>query len=138
MICLVEELPLLSVTITSNTHGPEPVFSHTFGVADAGLAIAALLSSEVQKNFSGLFPCGLNEPDADYTGGEFVVVEQRPRAQSRATTQTIPKGHGIVITTRDRPIESARGWASAPMRHGVSTVRSGVRHTIGVLFHDAT
>ena len=80
---------------------------------------------------------GLNEPDADYTGGEFVVVEQRPRAQSRATTQTIPKGHGIVITTRDRPIESARGWAAAPMRHGVSTVHGGVRHTIGVLFHDA-
>ena len=80
---------------------------------------------------------GLDEPDADYTGGEFVVVEQRPHAQSRARTQTIRKGHGIVITTRDRPIESTRGWAAAPMRHGVSTVHSGARHTIGLLLHDA-
>ncbi len=80
---------------------------------------------------------GLNEPDLDYTGGEFVVVEQRPRAQSRVTTSTIRKGHGLVVTTRDRPIATNRGWASAPMRHGVSTVRSGLRHTLGLIFHDA-
>jgi uncharacterized protein len=82
---------------------------------------------------------GLDVPGADYTGGDFVVVEQRPRAQSRATTQTIPQGHGIVFTTRDRPIKSAtRGWTAAPMRHGVSTLRTGQRHTLGVVFHDAT
>lgn len=81
---------------------------------------------------------GLDAPDVDYTGGEFVVVEQRPRAQSRATTRAIPQGRGIVFTTRDRPVGSARGWASAPMRHGVSTVRSGQRHTLGLVFHDAT
>ena len=80
---------------------------------------------------------GLNDPADDYTGGEFVVVEQRPRAQSRATTQTIPKGHAIVVTTRDRPVASARGWTAAPMRHGVSTVHGGSRHTIGLVFHDA-
>lgn len=82
---------------------------------------------------------GLDTPGADYTGGEFVVVEQRPRAQSRATTRTILQGHGIVFTTRDRPIRSAnRGWTAAPMRHGVSMLHSGQRHTLGLVFHDAT
>jgi uncharacterized protein len=80
---------------------------------------------------------GLDEPGDDYTGGEFVVVEQRPRAQSRATATTIPRGHGVVFTTRDRPVRSARGWSAAPMRHGLSTVRSGRRHALGVVFHDA-
>lgn len=81
---------------------------------------------------------GLDTPDEDYTGGEFVVVEQRPRAQSRATTATIPKGHGLVFTTRDRPVQSSRGWAAVPMRHGVSTVTGGRRRTLGLVFHDAT
>jgi hypothetical protein len=80
---------------------------------------------------------GLDDPTVDYTGGEFVVVEQRPRAQSRATAVTIPRGHGLVFTTRDRPVRSQRGWTTAPMRHGVSVVRSGQRHTLGLVFHDA-
>jgi uncharacterized protein len=81
---------------------------------------------------------GLDEPGVDYTGGEFVVVEQRPRAQSRATATTIGRGHALVFTTRDRPIRSARGWSAAPMRHGTSTLRSGRRHTLGLIFHDAS
>jgi uncharacterized protein len=81
---------------------------------------------------------GLDEPEVDFTGGEFVVVEQRPRAQSRATTTTIPRGHGLVFTTRDRPVQTKRGWAKAPMRHGLSVVRSGRRHALGLVFHDAT
>lgn len=80
---------------------------------------------------------GLNDPSTDYTGGEFVVVEQRPRAQSRATAVSIPHGHGVVFTTRDRPIRTQRGWATAPMRHSVSVVRSGRRHALGLVFHDA-
>jgi hypothetical protein len=80
---------------------------------------------------------GLDEPDVDYTGGEFVVVEQRPRAQSRATVRRITRGEGIVFTTRDRPTRTKRGWATAPMRHGSSVVRSGHRHALGVIFHDA-
>jgi uncharacterized protein len=80
---------------------------------------------------------GLDEPGTDYTGGEFVVVEQRPRAQSRATAVTIPRGHGMVFTTRDRPVRSQRGWSNGPMRHGVSTVLSGRRRTLGLVFHDA-
>ena len=80
---------------------------------------------------------GLDEPLVDYTGGEFVVVEQRPRAQSRASAVTIAQGHGLVFTTRDRPVRSRRGWVNAPMRHGVSVVRTGWRHTLGLVFHDA-
>jgi hypothetical protein len=80
---------------------------------------------------------GLDVPGEDYTGGEFVVVEQRPRAQSRATTLAIAQGHAIVFTTRDRPVRSTRGWAAAPMRHGVSTLHTGQRRTLGLIFHDA-
>ena len=80
---------------------------------------------------------GLDRPGCDYEGGEFVVVEQRPRAQSRATATTIGHGEAVVFTTRDRPVKSARGWAKAPVRHGVSTVRRGHRRTLGLVFHDA-
>jgi uncharacterized protein len=80
---------------------------------------------------------GLDRPGDAYSGGEFIVVEQRPRAQSRATASTIPQGHGLAFTTRDRPVRSQRGWSNGPLRHGVSTVRSGRRHTLGLVFHDA-
>jgi hypothetical protein len=79
----------------------------------------------------------LTDPDVDYTGGELVLVEQRPRAQSRPTAVTIPHGHGLVITTCDRPVRSARGWSASPVRHGVSIVRTGHRITLGLIFHDA-
>ena len=79
----------------------------------------------------------LSNPGADHTGGEFLLYEQRPRAQSRATAILIPHGHGLVFTTRDRPVKSARGWSAAPVRHGVSVIRSGQRYTLGLVFHDA-
>ncbi|MFB6889861.1 2OG-Fe(II) oxygenase [Kitasatospora sp. NPDC056327] len=80
---------------------------------------------------------GLDVPGRDYTGGEFLTVEQRFRSQSRGTSVALPRGHGLVFTTRDRPVRSSRGWSAAPVRHGVSTVRSGLRHTLGLVFHDA-
>ncbi|MFG2122930.1 2OG-Fe(II) oxygenase [Streptomyces sp. NPDC048710] len=73
----------------------------------------------------------------DYTGGEFLLVEQRPRAQSRGTATVLRKGHGLVFTTRDRPVRTRRGWSAGAVRHGVSTVRSGHRRTLGLVFHDA-
>ncbi|SPM26647.1 2OG-Fe(II) oxygenase [Mycobacterium terramassiliense] len=79
----------------------------------------------------------LNAPGVAHTGGEFLLVEQRPRAQSRGTVTTLPQGHGYVFTTRERPIRSTRGWSAAPVRHGVSVVRSGERCTLGLIFHDA-
>ena len=80
---------------------------------------------------------GLDRPGVDYTGGEFITLEQRPRAQSRGNTSAIAQGEGLVFTTRDRPVPSRRGWSAAPMRHGVSVLRSGRRHTLGLVFHDA-
>jgi uncharacterized protein len=80
---------------------------------------------------------GLDEAGAGYTGGEFLLVEQRPRAQSRGTSTVLEQGCGLIFTTRDRPVRSARGWSAAPVRHGVSTVRSGRRHALGLVFHDA-
>lgn len=81
---------------------------------------------------------GLDRPGVDYGGGELVVVEQRPRSQSRPTALAIPQGHAVVLTTRDRPARSTRGWTTHAVRHGVSTVSWGRRHTLGVIFHDAT
>ncbi|HEU5028186.1 MAG TPA: 2OG-Fe(II) oxygenase [Spirillospora sp.] len=80
---------------------------------------------------------GLDEPGADYTGGEFLMVEQRARAQSRGTATLLPRGRGLVFTTRDRPVRTQRGWSASPVRHGVSVVRSGRRRTLGLVFHDA-
>ena len=79
----------------------------------------------------------LNEPGVDHSGGEFLLVEQRPRAQSRGTATLLPFCRGYVFTTADRPVRSVRGWSAAPVRHGVSVLRSGQRHTLGLLFHDA-
>ena len=79
----------------------------------------------------------LSNPGKDHTGGEFLLYEQRPRAQSRGTATLVPHGHGLVFTTRDRPVKSSRGWSAAPVRHGVSAIRSGRRFTLALVFHDA-
>jgi hypothetical protein len=79
----------------------------------------------------------LSQPGVDHTGGEFLLYEQRPRAQSRGTALVVPHGHGLVFTTRDRPVRSARGWSAAPVRHGVSVIRSGERLTLALVLHDA-
>jgi uncharacterized protein len=79
----------------------------------------------------------LSNSETEYSGGEFMLVEQRARAQSRGTVAQLPHGHGFVFTTRDRPVRSARGWSAAPVRHGLSIVRSGERYALGLIFHDA-
>lgn len=79
----------------------------------------------------------LSEPGADFTGGEFVLIEQRPRRQSRAEVVTLGRGDGVVWAVRHRPVQGTRGAYRVNMRHGVSRLRSGHRHTVGVIFHDA-
>jgi hypothetical protein len=79
----------------------------------------------------------LSEPGVAHTGGEFLLVEQRARAQSRGTATTLPRGQGYIFTTRERPIRSTRGWSAAAVRHGVSVVGSGARCTLGLIFHAA-
>ncbi len=79
----------------------------------------------------------LSCPQTDYTGGEFLLVEQRPRAQSRGIALTLQQGEGIIFTTRYRPVRGTRGYYRLTVRHGVSTVTSGQRYTLGVIFHNA-
>jgi uncharacterized protein len=79
----------------------------------------------------------LSDPASEFTGGEFMLVEQRARAQSRGTATQLPQGHGYLFTTRDRPVRSVRGWSAAAVRHGISAVRSGERYALGLIFHDA-
>ena len=81
--------------------------------------------------------CFLSQPARDYTGGEFLLVEQRPRAQSAGEAVLPKQGEAIVFTTRYRPVKGSRGYYRAAMRHGVSRVKSGSRYTLGVIFHEA-
>lgn len=78
-----------------------------------------------------------SEPDVDHTGGEFVLTEQTPRAQSRAIVLRPKKSDVVVMATNFRPAPSTKGWMRLTMRHGVSEVKSGQRHAIGIIFHDA-
>jgi hypothetical protein len=81
--------------------------------------------------------CFLSRPGVDFDGGEFLLVEQRPRAQSRGEAITPAQGEMVIFATRYRPVEGARGWYRTVLRHGVSTVHRGTRYTLGVIFHDA-
>ena len=80
----------------------------------------------------------LAQPERDFTGGEFVLVEQRPRMQSRAIVVPLGQGDGVIFAVNQRPLQGTRGTYRVTLRHGVSEVRSGQRHTLGVIFHDAT
>jgi uncharacterized protein len=79
----------------------------------------------------------LSEPGCDFTGGEFVITEQRPRMQSRAEVVPLRQGDGVIFAVRYRPVAGTRGDYRVNLRHGVSRVRSGHRHTVGIIFHDA-
>lgn len=80
----------------------------------------------------------LSEPAQDFTGGEFVLTERRPRMQSRAEVVPLRRGDGVVFAVHHRPVQGTRGTYRVNLRHGVSRLRSGHRHTVGVIFHDAT
>lgn len=79
----------------------------------------------------------LSDPECDFTGGEFVLVEQRPRAQSRAAVVPLRQGEAVVFPVHHRPVAGTRGHYRVAMRHGVSQIRSGLRQTLGIIFHDA-
>ncbi|PRA57401.1 2OG-Fe(II) oxygenase [Brucella pituitosa] len=79
----------------------------------------------------------LSRPGEDFTGGEFVLTEQRPRMQSRAEVVSLQQGDAVVFAVNDRPMRGTRGDYRVKMRHGVSRLRSGKRHTLGIIFHDA-
>lgn len=79
----------------------------------------------------------LNEPDQDFTGGEFVLTQQTPRAQSKAIVLKPKKGDMLIFTTNFRPVKGSKGYYRVNMKHGVSEIHSGERHTLGIIFHDA-
>ena len=79
----------------------------------------------------------LSAPGRDFTGGEFVMTEQRPRMQSRAEVVPLRQGDGVVFAVHHRPVQGTRGVYRVNLRHGVSRIRSGRRHTVGIIFHDA-
>jgi hypothetical protein len=79
----------------------------------------------------------LSEPGRDFTGGEFVLTEQRPRMQSRPEVMPLRQGDAVVFAVHHRPVQGSRGFYRVNLRHGVSRIRSGKRHTAGVIFHDA-
>ena len=79
----------------------------------------------------------LSKPETDFTGGEFVLSEQRPRMQSRPEVMQLDQGDAVVFATRERPDRAVRGYRKVQLRHGVSRVRSGERWTLGIIFHDA-
>jgi len=79
----------------------------------------------------------LSQPEDDFTGGEFVITEQRPRMQSRPEVVPLQRGDGVIFAVHHRPVQGTRGVYRVNLRHGVSRVRSGHRHTLGVIFHDA-
>jgi uncharacterized protein len=80
----------------------------------------------------------LSEPGKDFTGGEFVLTEQRPRMQSRAEVVPLRQGDAVAFAVHNRPVQGSKGNYRVNLRHGVSRVRSGMRHTVGIIFHDAT
>lgn len=79
----------------------------------------------------------LSEPDIDFTGGEFVMTEQRPRMQTRPEVVRLQKGDAVIFAVHHRPVQGIKGIYRVNMRHGVSKIRSGQRHTLGIIFHDA-
>jgi uncharacterized protein len=79
----------------------------------------------------------LSEPGRDFTGGEFVLTEQRPRMQSRAEVVPLRQGDAVAFAVHNRPVQGSRGTYRVNLRHGVSRLRSGLRHTAGIIFHDA-
>lgn len=80
----------------------------------------------------------LSEPGEDFSGGEFVLTEQRPRMQSRPQVIGLEKGDGLIFAVNQRPVKGVRGFYRVTLRHGVSRLHSGKRHTLGIIFHDAT
>jgi uncharacterized protein len=79
----------------------------------------------------------LSKPGGDFEGGEFMLVEQRPRMQSRGEVVPLQQGDAVIFAVNERPVKGSRGWHRTAMRHGVSSLRRGERFTLGIIFHDA-
>jgi uncharacterized protein len=112
---------------------PTPLLLH-YGAGDYNCLHQDLYGEHV---FPLQVTCLLSVPGHDFTGGEFVLTEQRPRQQSRAVVVPLRQGDGVIFPVHHRPVQGMRGMYRVNLRHGVSLVRSGQRHTVGIIFHDA-
>ncbi len=115
-------------------HRPTPLLLQ-YGVDDYNCLHQDLYGEQV---FPLQVACLLAAPGRDFTGGEFVLTEQRPRMQSRPEVVPLAQGDAVVFAVHQRPVQGTRGMYRVNMRHGVSRLRSGHRHTLGIIFHDAT
>jgi hypothetical protein len=106
----------------------------TYGPGDYNCLHQDLYGAEVFPLQAAIL---LDEPGRDFEGGEFVIVEQRPRQQSRPHVVPLRQGEGVIFAVRERPAEGSKGVHRRALRHGVSEVRSGRRRTLGIIFHDA-
>jgi hypothetical protein len=112
---------------------PTPLLLH-YGAGDYNCLHQDLYGEHV---FPLQVTCLLSVPGRDFTGGEFVLVEQRPRRQSRPEVVPLYQGDGVIFPVRQRPVQGTRGVYRVTLRHGVSRVRCGQRLTVGIIFHDA-
>jgi hypothetical protein len=112
---------------------PTPLLLH-YGAGDYNCLHQDLYGEQV---FPLQVACLLSVPGHDFTGGEFVLTEQRPRQQSRAEVVSLSQGDGLIFPVHHRPVQGTRGMYRATLRHGVSRLHSGQRQTLGIIFHDA-
>lgn len=112
---------------------PTPLLLH-YGAGDYNCLHQDLYGEQV---FPLQVACLLSVPGHDFTGGEFVLTEQRPRQQSRAEVVSLSQGDGVIFPVHHRPVQGTRGMYRATLRHGVSRLHSGQRQTLGIIFHDA-
>jgi hypothetical protein len=125
---------LLGLCHTKNQHRPTPLILK-YGIGGYNTLHQDLYGDVYFPMQAVLF---LNGPDTDYQGGEFVLIEQRPRAQSKAIVLKPNKGDMLLFTTNFRPVKGSKGYYRVNMKHGVSELTGGKRHTLGIIFHDAT
>ena len=112
---------------------PTPLLLH-YGAGDYNCLHQDLYGEQV---FPLQVACLLSVPGHEFTGGEFVLTEQRPRQQSRAEVVSLSQGDGVIFPVHHRPVQGTRGMYRATLRHGVSRLHSGQRQTLGIIFHDA-
>ena len=126
------ELPTLGARVRVLEHGEGPTALFVHGAAGGGPTWAELVA-----RLDGVRCVLLDRPGGDFEGGEFILTEQKPRSQSRAQVVPLDRGDAVVFAVNERPAPGRRGYYRLKMRHGVSEIRSGRRHMLGIIFHDA-
>ena len=143
-MCRTDSTPLIPIARSGQVNGP------SCGSSDAADQLHPILSSANSKpgDESGSAPTNTNtgvslssamlsRPGADYTGGEFLLVENRPRQQARGEAIRAEQGQLLIFPVHERPVPGKRGMLRAAMRHGASRIHSGERYALGIIFHDA-